>query len=125
MVAAKGRPNEQESAYIPSIGSKHAALMAHASVRMGCVLLRATVRAPATAESAESLAVASGSGLGLGASWPAKAIDPLAPVSGIMASQAVAFCSPAEPWALPFAAVLHMAGPPLRKALAEPMSSRR
>ena len=99
--------------------------MAQASVRMDYVLLRATVRAPAAAEPAESLAVASGSGLGLGASSPAKAIDPLAPLPGIMAPQAVAFCSPAELWSLPFAAVLHMAGPPLRKALAKPMSPRR
>ena len=99
--------------------------MAQASVRMDCVLLRPTVRAAATAEPAESLAVASRSGLGLGASSPAKAINPLAPLPGVMASQALAFCSPAEPWSLPFAALLHVAGPPLRQALAEPMSSRR
>ena len=82
---------------------------------MDCVLLRATVRAPAAAEPAESLAVASGSGLGLGASSPAKTIDPLAALPGVMASQALAFCSPAEPWSLPFAALLYVAGPPLRR----------
>ena len=122
---SEGRRNEQESAYIPSIGRKQAALIAQASARMDCVSLRATVRAPVTAEPAESLAVASGSGLGLGASSPAKAIDPLAPLPKVMASQAVAFRSPAEPWSLPFAALLYVAGPPLRQALAEPMSSRR
>ena len=58
---------------------------------MDYVLLRATVRAPAAAEPAESLAVASGSGLGLGASSPAKTIDPLAALPGVMASQALAF----------------------------------
>jgi len=76
---------------------------------MDHLLLRATVRTPATAESAESLAVASRSGMGLGASSPAKAIDPLATLPGVMASQALAFCSPAEPWSLPFAALLHVA----------------
>ena len=99
--------------------------MAQASVRMDCVLLRATVRAPATAEPAESLAVASGSGLGLATGSPAKAIDPLAPLPRVMASQAVAFCASAEPWSLPFTALLHVAGSPLRQALAEPMFSRR
>jgi hypothetical protein len=99
--------------------------MAQASVRMAYLLLRATVRAAATAEPTESLAVASRSGLGLGATSPAKTIDPLAPLPGVMASQALAFCSAAEPWSLPFAALLHVAGPPLRQGLAEPMSSRR
>jgi hypothetical protein len=99
--------------------------MAQASVRVDDLLLRATVRAPATAEPAESLAVASRSGLRLGASSRAKAINPLAPLPEVMASQALALCSPAESWSLPFTAPLHVAGPPLHQALDEPMSSRR
>ena len=92
---------------------------------MEYVLLRAIMRAPAAAEPAESFVVASGSGLGLGATSPAKAIDPLASLSRVMASQALAFCSSAEPWSLAFAALLHVAGPPLRQTLAAPMFSRR
>ena len=99
--------------------------MPQASVRMEYVLLRATMRAPAAAEPAESFFVAPGSGLGLAASSPAKTIDPLAPLSRVMASQALAFCSSAEPWSLSFPALLHVAGPPLHQALAETMFSRR
>ena len=99
--------------------------MVQASFRMEYVLLGPTMRAPAAAELAEPFVMASGSGLGLAASSPAKAIDPLAPLSRVMASQALALCSSAEPWSLSFAAVLHVAGPPLHQALAEPMFSRR
>jgi len=99
--------------------------MVQASFRMEYVLLRASMRAPAAAEPAEPFVVASGSGLGLGASSAAKAVDSLAAVPSVMASQALAFCSSAEPWSLSFAALLHVAGPPLHQALAEPMFSRR
>jgi hypothetical protein len=99
--------------------------MAHASVRMEYVSLSSIMREPTAAEPAESFVVASGSGLGLAASSSAKAIDPLAPLPRVMAPEALAFCSPAEPWSLPFAALLHVARPPLHQALAEPMFSRR
>lgn len=46
--------------------------MAQASVRTDDLLVGATVRAPATAEPAESLAVASGGSLGSGAHSPAQ-----------------------------------------------------
>src|SRR5262249_16074878 len=52
----------QESAYVCSIGSKEAFLMAHASVRMGYLSLGANMRAPAAAEPAKSFVVASSSG---------------------------------------------------------------
>jgi hypothetical protein len=92
---------------------------------MGYLLLRAIVRARATKERAEPLAVASRSSLRLGASSPTQAGDLLAPLPGVMASQALAFLSSAESWALSFATLLHVAGPPLLCQLAEPVSPRR
>jgi hypothetical protein len=53
--------------------------------RMGCLLFLAIVRARTTAERAESLAVASGSNLGLVAPSPAHAADLLAPLPRVMA----------------------------------------
>jgi len=102
-----------------------AGLTAQTTSLMGCLLFLAIVRTPATDERAQPLAVASRSNLGLVPPSPAKAIDPLAPLPKVMASQALAFCSSPEPWSLSFDPLLHVAGPPLHQALAEPMFSRR
>ena len=70
---------------------------------------------------AEFLAVASRSSLGLIASSPARAPDLLASLPGVMASQALAFCSPAESWPLSCATVVCLAGSTPHFALAAPM----
>jgi hypothetical protein len=87
--------------------------------RMGSLLFLAIVRAPATGERAESLAVASGSNLGLVAPSPVSAADLLAPLPRVMAPQALAFPSATRSQPLSFAIFLHVARPPLRKALAK------
>src|SRR5882757_7586476 len=69
----------------------------------------------------EFLAVASRSSLGLVAPSPADAPDLLASLPGVMAPEALAFCSPTESWPLSCATVVCLAGPTPHRTLVEPM----
>src|SRR5450432_889852 len=99
--------------------------MAQTSSCMGRLLFLARVRAPAPDGGVEPLTLASRSGLGPGANSPAQAGGPLASLSGVVASQGLAFLPPAESWPLSSATHLHLAGSPLYAALAKPMSPGR
>src|SRR6266481_6705918 len=91
---------------------------------MGYLFVRTRLRAPATAERAKSLALACRCRLGPHTSSPTKPPDSLAALPRVMAAQALAFRSPAEPWPLSCATLLHVARSSLQAALAAPMPLR-
>lgn len=87
--------------------------MAQTISRMGCFLSHAIVRTRAADERAEPLTLASHGSFRLAASRPTKALDLLAPLPDVMASEAVAFFAPTEFRAFSSATFLYVARPSL------------